>query len=84
MSVAGAAFIACAAMTFAAGSAAACGEQISGATRRIEGARYEIVFRSAPAPIETGKPFSLDFAVCPRGGAGAPDAVQPGCIVRMD
>jgi hypothetical protein len=81
MSVVGAAFIACAVMTFAAGPAAACGEQISGATRRIEDARYEIVFRSAPAPIETGKHFSLDFAVCPRGGAGAPDAVRVDAVM---
>jgi hypothetical protein len=81
MSVVGAAFIACMATIFAAGTAAACGEQLSGATRRIEDARYEIIFSSAPAPIETGKHFSLDFAVCPRGGAGSPDAVRVDAVM---
>jgi hypothetical protein len=81
MSIVGAGVIACAATILAAGSAAACGEQLSGATRRIEDARYEIVFRSAPAPIETGKHFSLDFAVCPRGGAGAPDTVRVDAVM---
>jgi hypothetical protein len=82
MSVVGAAVIACAAtVVFAAGSAAACGEQLSGATRRIEDARYEIVFSSAPAPIETGKHFSLDFAVCPRSGGRPPDEVRVDAVM---
>jgi hypothetical protein len=81
MSVVGAVFIACMAMIFAAGTAAACGEQLSGATRRVENGNYEIVFSSAPGPIETGKHFSLDFAVCPRAGAGPPDAVRVDAVM---
>lgn len=81
ISAVGAAIVSCAATIFAAGTAAACGEELSGATRRIEDARYEIVFRSAPAPIETGKHFSLDFAVCPRAGAGPPDAVRVDAVM---
>lgn len=81
MKTAGAAAIAFAATIVTAGAAAACGEQLSGATRRIEDAKYEIVFRSAPAPIETGKHFSLDFVVCPRAGAGSPDAVRVDAVM---
>jgi YtkA-like len=81
MRVAGSAMIAGAATILAAGSAAACGEQLPGATRRIEDASYEIVFRSAPAAIETGKYFSLDFAVCPRGGSRPPDEVRVDAVM---
>ena len=73
--------VALTATVFAAGTAAACGEQITGATRRIESASYEIVFKSVPAPIETGKHFSLDFAVCPRGSAQRPDAVRVDAVM---
>ncbi len=73
--------VALAATVFAAGTAAACGEQITGATRRIESASYEIVFKSVPGPIETGKHFSLDFAVCPRGDAQRPDAVRVDAVM---
>jgi len=81
MRAANAVALALAATVFAAGTAAACGEQITGATRRIESASYEIVFKSVPGPIETGKHFSLDFAVCPRGGAHQPDAVRVDAVM---
>ncbi len=73
--------IACAATAFVVDTAAACGERIAGATRRIANANYEIVFASAPGPIETGKHFSLDFAVCPLGAASPPDAVRVDAVM---
>jgi hypothetical protein len=54
----------------------ACGEALRGATERAANARYEIVFVAVPAPVEAGKHFSLDIAVCPRGGALPPDALR--------
>ena len=80
MRVVGAA-IACASTIFSAATATACGEQVSGATRRIENASYEIVFSSAPARIEAGQHFSLDFAVCPRGDAGPPESVRVDAVM---
>lgn len=62
--------------------ASACGEALRGVTDRVENARYEIVFAATPGPIEPGKHFSLEIAVCPRAGVEAPgalavDAVMP-------
>ena len=73
--------LALAATIFVAETADACGEQIAGTARHIENAQYEIVFRSAPAPIETGKYFSLDFAVCPRGNAPPPEAIRVDAVM---
>jgi hypothetical protein len=39
------------------------------------------VFSSTPAPIETGKHFSLDVAVCPRGSAPSPEAVRVDAVM---
>jgi hypothetical protein len=66
----------------AAQGARACGEMLRGTTDRVENAHYEIVFVAVPSPIEPGKHFALDIAVCPRGGALPPgtlrvDAVMP-------
>jgi hypothetical protein len=55
--------------------ASACGEALRGTTSRIDNARYRIVFAPVPAPITAGKFFALDIAVCPRDGAGPPDAL---------
>jgi hypothetical protein len=66
---------------FAGAAAGACGEQLSGETRRIENAHYEVVYSSAPGPIETGKHFSLDFAVCPRGTARAAASVRVDAVM---
>lgn len=81
MKAAGSAMLALAATIFVAEMATACGDQIAGTARRIENAKYEIVFRSAPAPIETGKHFSLDFAVCPRGSAPEPEAMRVDAVM---
>ena len=81
MRVIGAAAVACAPMLLGIGSACACGEQLSGAMRHVQSAKYEIVFTSLPAPIETGRHFSLDLAICPRGSALLPDAVRVDAVM---
>jgi hypothetical protein len=59
-----------------AGTAAACGEALRGATGTIEGKSYVVVFRTVPEPIAVGAHFALDFAVCPRAKAEAPRSVR--------
>ncbi len=81
MKALGAAAIACTAIAIAIDAAAACGERVAGATRRLADANYEIVFASTPGPIETGKHFSLDFAVCPIGAATVPQAVRVDAVM---
>ena len=81
MRVIGAAAVACAPMLLGIGSACACGEQLSGAMRHVQSAKYEIVFTSLPSPIETGRHFSLDLAICPRGSALLPDAVRVDAVM---
>ena len=81
MKVVGAMAVACVATAFGLDAAAACGERIAGATRRVADASYEIVFASTPGAIETGKHFSLDFAVCPHGAASPPDAVRVDAVM---
>jgi hypothetical protein len=73
---------ACAAASFGAclllcaGTAAACGEELRGATRTIDGKSYVVVFTTVPEPIAVGAHFALDFAVCPRAKAEAPRDVR--------
>jgi hypothetical protein len=81
MSAIGSATVACAAMLLGIESARACGDQLSGAMRHVESAQYEIVFTSRPAAIETGRHFSLDFAVCTRGSAPSPEAVRVDAVM---
>ena len=45
-----------------------CGPSATG-DRRIAGSEVDVAWRPAPAPITVGKPFSIEFAVCPRGAA---------------
>ena len=72
---------ACTATLFVAGEASACGEQLSSPKRRIENEKYEIVLSSHPAPIETGKHFTLDIAVCPHGAAELPETVRVDAVM---
>lgn len=37
---------------------------------------YTVAFAPRPAPLATGRHFSLDIAVCPPVGGGAPRSVQ--------
>jgi len=59
-----------------AGTAAACGEELRGPTRTIEGKSHVVVFTTVPEPIAVGAHFALDFAVCPRAKGDAPRAVR--------
>ena len=54
----------------------ACGETLVGARTTVENSGYTIVFTTAPSPVEVGKHFTVDFAVCPRAGATKPQAVR--------
>ena len=81
MSAVRAATVAGALALVAAPTAWACGEALRGTTSRVDNARYEIVFAAVPAPIKAGKLFALDIAVCPRGGAGAPDALAVDAVM---
>ena len=76
MNAAGAAISIGACLLLCAGAAGACGEELRGATRTIEGKSYVVVFKTVPDPIAVGSHFALDFAVCPRAKAEAPRAVR--------
>lgn len=54
----------------------ACGEALRGERRTIENSRYTVAYGTNPAPIEVGRHFVVDFAVCPRAGAPAPQDVR--------
>jgi hypothetical protein len=58
------------------GVALACGEGLAQPTRQIEDAQFLLMYRSAPDPLRVGRHFGIDFAVCPRGQATAPDTVR--------
>jgi hypothetical protein len=60
----------------ASAGAHACGETLAGTRTTVENGGYTIVFATAPSPVQVGKHFTLDFAVCPRAGAAKPQAVR--------
>ena len=60
----------------ASAGAHACGESLAGTRTTVENSGYTIVFATAPSPVEVGKHFTVDFAVCPRAGAAKPQAVR--------
>lgn len=70
--------VACAATAAAlfAGHALACGEALRGERRTIESSRYAIAYVTEPAAILVGRHFVVDFVVCPRGDAPAPQSVR--------
>jgi hypothetical protein len=67
---------AAAAVLVVAGHAFACGESLRGDRRTIENARYAIAFTTDPPAIAVGRHFVVDFVVCPRVDAPAPQAVR--------
>lgn len=60
------------------GAAAAqtCGAEIAGTKRVVEDARYTVAYTTTPSRIAVGEHFVVDFAVCPRVGAPAPQSVR--------
>jgi hypothetical protein len=51
---------------------AACG---AGGATQLDREGYTIGWRASPRPLKTGRPFAIDFVVCPKGGAAQPDSV---------
>lgn len=64
------------AVALAAGVAHACGEALPGARTTVESSRYVVTYVTAPSPIEIGRHFVVDFAVCPRQGGATPQSVR--------
>lgn len=56
-------------------AAQACAPAPSGGTR-LESDRYVLVYRTEPATIVAGRHFAVEFAVCPRADAPAPQSVR--------
>lgn len=58
-------------------TAADCGAAL-GTRHRLEAdsAHHRLVFVPQPAPLASGRHFSLDIVVCPRGGASLPLALR--------
>ena len=69
-------FVAGAAALVVAGPVLACGESLRGERRTIENSRYAVAYVTSPAAVEVGRHFVVDFAVCPRAGAPAPQDVR--------
>jgi len=58
-----------------AGEPTACGAGLTGAAR-TESARYTVVYRTRPDPLKISQHFAIEFAVCAKPGAPAPESVQ--------
>jgi len=46
--------------------------------RKVESERYSVAYRTQPAKLAVGRHFTVEMAVCPKGGEPAPE------IVRVD
>ena len=57
-------------------AAQACGDALTGARHSVESDHYVIAYATTPTPVEVGKHFVVDFAVCPRGSAKLPQSVR--------
>jgi hypothetical protein len=44
--------------------------------QRVESARYVLAYRTQPERVRVGEHFSLEVAVCPKAGQGAPEGVR--------
>lgn len=44
--------------------------------KRIESERYALVFRTEPAAIVVGRHFAVEFSICPKGDAPAPQSMR--------
>lgn len=53
----------------------ACGADLPGA-KSVESARYVVAYRTEPERVAVGKHFSVEMAVCPKGGAQPPESVR--------
>lgn len=55
-----------------AAAAQACG---GAADKQVESSRYAVAYRTQPDRIPVGRHFSVEFSVCPKAGAPAPENV---------
>ena len=53
-----------------------CGDSLGADLRTVQSERYVVAYTTTPAKIAVGEHFVVDFAVCPRADAGAPQAVR--------
>jgi hypothetical protein len=60
----------------AAHGSAACGQSLGTGVQRLNDARYGLVFKTTPNPIQVGQHFVVDFALCPIMPAAAANEVQ--------
>ena len=56
-------------------AAQACSPELSGG-RQVESARFAVGYRTLPGRIAVGKHFTVELAVCPKGGGQPPDSVR--------
>lgn len=63
-------------IALAGGGAHACGEALPGARTTVESSKYVVAYVTAPSPIEVGRHFVVNFAVCPRANGAAPQSVR--------
>jgi hypothetical protein len=63
------------AVVFAAPVAAQNCPALDGA-RKLESDRYVLSYRTQPAKIAVGQHFTVEMAVCPKGGQPAPETVR--------
>jgi hypothetical protein len=56
-------------------SAHACSPALPGG-KLVESARFWVGFRTQPEKIEVGRHFSVELAVCPKGGAQLPESLR--------
>ena len=60
----------------AANGTTTCGEGLGAEVQRLNDARYQLIFKTTPSPIQVGQHFRLDFALCPIAPATAPSEVR--------
>ena len=63
------------AILLAPSAAQACSPALPGA-QVVESARYAVAYRTEPERIAVGKHFSVEMAVCPKGGTPPPESVR--------
>ena len=47
-----------------------------GGGEKVDSPRYELIYRAQPRKIPVSEYFSVELAVCAKGGAPAPESVQ--------
>ena len=57
-------------------AALACDPDLPGGGRKLESARYAVVYRAQPPKMPLGQHFSLEFAVCANPGAPPPETLS--------